>query len=492
MSELHQTAFKKAQVLYEIGRYEEVISLLGPHLSSLPDSYIFFHALYKTGQYDEILRLSQNISPNNDRYIDILRLRAWTFYDIDEFQQAKSEISEAIKLAPNDETVHYTYAWIKLTLREYKSAHSSILTAISLAPDNSCFYDALARICLARGQEKQAIIAFETAININPENDEALFGLSQLKTTRKAQLDLLRSALRIDPTDKCYQSKRKELINAYPWWLLPDKYSIQIALPIRIVLVVLCFTYAFLNPVLAQSITNINDPVYLHHVVYTVVFAIIINNIWLSEFILILCISLFSRELFISPTSDQMVIFTLQVLSSVIALPFVKPVIFYQLEYLQNTWRNIRALPTVTTTFKALCVLPLWQLDKVLLPWLAAIAFMFGMQGNHVLLWLCVGPSILFLCMLAFCLCVVVPILVLTFDLNGLRRVFLQLSILFFPWLSIHVFFYLQLIFFSLILNLSVFSVIETQVAIVFGYVISSSTIRFHNLVADTRPGTLI
>lgn len=492
MDGLHNDFYKRAKVLYEIRRYNDVVSLLGPHLSVLDDSYIFFDSLYRMDQYNELLHLSSMIHPGNIRYVDILQLRAGSFYYLGNVERGEAEIIKAVNLAPCDAWGHYGYAAIQFTLDKYKSAHRSIMLAISLEPDVSCFYDLRAKICWARGNKKQAAIDFEKAVNLNPENDDALFGLAQCKTTIQEKLQLLQSALHLDPSDKRYQDDYKEIVNAFPWWLRQDRYPIQISTPIQITLVLSCFLFALLNPALAHAIDNINDPVYIHHVVYTLVFALIINNIWRSELLLVLCVILFSREIFLFPNSNQLLIFVLQVFGSVIALPFVKPIIFSKLEFCRGFLRILRTLPTSSAILKSLCISPFRQIDKVFFPWMAAIAFMFGMQGDHDLLWLCVGTSMLLPCMLMMQLCVVIPMLIITINLNSLRRLFLQLSVLFFPWFSIYAFFYVQLIFFSLLLNTPFFADIDTPVAVSFGYIISASTIRFYNSVADTNPSVQI
>ena len=487
--------YRKAKVLYDISRYQEVVSLLGPHLLEIFDSYMFFDALYKLEQYDELLHLSQDIGPENCRHVEILHLRAISFNNLRNFESAQNEIVQAISLAPDDAWGHHIFAHVTYNLGDYTSAHHSIMLAISIAPEIACFHTLRANICYGLRQFKQAKLALEDAVRIDPENDDALFELSLFTVSRAKKLELLQSALRNNPSKPSHQVHYSAIYHAFPWWLQPRKYPILIAPSFQIMLTFSCFAFAFFHPVLTQSIENIYDPVYIHHALYILAFGLVINNLWLSELLLVLCVLLFSRQIFCvdSPllgihataalvhpctSPSQISLFLFQLIGSVLLLPFVKPIFFNLRESYLEFLRCLQLLSKNDSLFKSLCAF-LAQQFSAIIPWITAISFLIGITNNFDLL-IMVGcwPLILTLYM---------PIIILlTIPQDKSLQLWLtEICTLVFPWLSVCVVYYLQLSFCSLLLTVPAIACLNIPLSIALGFIVSKSTIRFIHLVSD-------
>ena len=472
--------YKKAIVFHEMARYREVVTLLGPHLQELHDSYIFFHALYQLKRFDELLHLSEGIGPDSCQYIAILHLRASSFNNLHNTERALDDISKAVNLAPDDAWGHYILAHIKYGLGECASAYRSVMLAIGIASENACFHKLQANIYYSLRQFALAKTALEKAASIDPEDDETLFELSLFRGKRHDKLQLLASAVRINPTESIYRVQYKALYHAFPWWLQPKEYPVRIAKPLQVVLALSCFMFAFFNPVLTQCIENIKDPIFVHHALYLLSFVLIANNIWLAELLLVLCVTLFSREIFCVYSEKQIIIFSFQLIGSVLLLPFVKPIIFNLRECYLEFMLSLRSLFRSDWFRKSLCIFLRRQLS-VVIPWITAISFLAGITHNLDLLlfvgcWpLYLGLYLPYLLLLAF----------IADQDKSLYQWFTEICMLFFPWLSIYIVYYLQLIFAALLLTIPVIHQLGLPLCIFLGFIVSKSTVRFIRLVSD-------
>ena len=487
MDDLANELYKQAIVLSELRNYQKVVSLLGPHLSALKDSFLFFHALFKLKQYDDLLHLSQKIGPDDAKYVGILQLRALSFLFLRNGTEARREIMTAVGIEPNDAFAQSSYASIQCALGDFAGAHCAIMRAISLEPEEPWHHLIHAFICLQRKQKKPAIGALENVLSLDPENGEALYQLSLLKKNKNAKHQLLQRALQLAPNCKRYQNQYDGIADAssvIPQWLHPAKYPIHIYTPLKLFLVCFCFLFAFRNPGLAQSISDINDPVYIHHTLYIFTFALIIRNFWLAELLLVLCILLFSRPIVVFPQSSTVCILTLQIMASVILLPLIKPMFFNLGESCRDLWHHLRLLPANRDFFKSLYVF-FEERVEVIIPTNITLWFLVY-QKYEILLYGVIVPFILAgILVFVAVIYVVLTNLLEDFDrpFGVLWRGFKQCTALLFPLFATFIIYCMQLILFTAILYIPlVADIAYPYLAAIVSFVICTSSNRFYFL----------
>ena len=484
MSDFAEDLYKQAIVLSELGQYQKVVSLLGPHVSTLHSSLPFLHALFKLKQYAELLQLSEKRGSEDAKYVGILQLRALSCLFLGNETSGLREIMTAVKIASNDDSVLFTYATIQCALGNLADAQRTIIRAISLAPENSWYHVIHAFICLERDQQKPAKAALEKAISLDPQNSEALYHLSLLKKNKSDKQQLLRRALQLDPNESRYQNEYHGVSDFIPRWLRPSEYLIHIRAPLKLILVCFCFLFALKNPALAQSISNLNDPVYLHHTLYMCTFGLIIRRLWLAELLLILCILLFSSPIVLYPQSGTAVVLILQIMASVLLLPLVKPMFFNLWKSCRDLWQDLRLLPANRGFLKSLYE---FFEDRVVAVISANITLWFLVYKNYQILEYGVVLPLLLasLVILAMVTYVVLTNLLDDFDkpLKVLHEGIKQCVVLLIPVFATFIIYFVQLILFTQILNMPfVVNIAYPYLAAIVSFVVCASSIRFYFL----------
>ncbi|MFK7790022.1 MAG: tetratricopeptide repeat protein [Phycisphaeraceae bacterium] len=179
--------------LTELKRYNEAIDLAEQALSTEPDQAYLHHVLgyawyLKSRAIDASLPYALKEAGIKGQPID----------------HAIAAYQEAVRLEPEDATFHEMLAYVFFEADQDEQAESSALAALALDPQRASCYSLLADICRVtrRYKEGHRYALQSLAVDANRSGSHASLGWAKLMHGDASEsLDLLREALRLDPTD---------------------------------------------------------------------------------------------------------------------------------------------------------------------------------------------------------------------------------------------------------------------------------------------------
>jgi len=93
-------------------------------------------------------------------------------------------LREAIRLWPNDDSVHYRVAQLLLLMGDFDGAVDESRSAISLEPQNANYHVTLGQALSRKGDDEGAVNAYHAAIRLDPNNGFAHIGLGMILKAR--------------------------------------------------------------------------------------------------------------------------------------------------------------------------------------------------------------------------------------------------------------------------------------------------------------------
>jgi tetratricopeptide (TPR) repeat protein len=103
-----------------------------------------------------------------------------------QFPEAISDFSEALKLTPNDPNIHERRAYVEMKTNDYDKALADYSEAIKLKPNEIRYYLYRSYIYETKNDIKGSMADTEKALKLDPNNQEA--------KTRKARLEARQAA----------------------------------------------------------------------------------------------------------------------------------------------------------------------------------------------------------------------------------------------------------------------------------------------------------
>lgn len=184
-------ALQQADVLFDLGRYEQAAALAAQHLAGDADDatalVLLARCRHRLGDEQQALTTVEqalNVAPES--------VSAWLTHThvllaLKEHEQAERSARRAVELAPQHWGSHYTLGVVldRGTRRKHKrAAYESARTAVALAPEESDAHFLVGLTAHHTGNHRVARQAYETALRLDPDSSAALNNLSLLHLRR--------------------------------------------------------------------------------------------------------------------------------------------------------------------------------------------------------------------------------------------------------------------------------------------------------------------
>jgi len=135
------------------------------------ESYDAGERLYKIARYPQaILSFDRAISLKSD-YADAYLLRARAREGISDLQGAIDDLSDVIRLRPNDPQPYVERGLAYLQFKNYEASMADCTKAIALDPKLAAGYNLRGTLVRAQGNPHQALEDFTRAVNLVPDLD---------------------------------------------------------------------------------------------------------------------------------------------------------------------------------------------------------------------------------------------------------------------------------------------------------------------------------
>jgi tetratricopeptide (TPR) repeat protein len=128
-------------------------------------------------------QLDRKQAPN---LVSALQHRGMEYTTQQQFPEAISDFSEALKLTPNDPNIHERRAYVEMKTNDYDKALADYSEAIKLKPNEIRYYLYRSYIYETKNDIKNSMADTERALKLDPNNQEA--------KSRKARLEARQAA----------------------------------------------------------------------------------------------------------------------------------------------------------------------------------------------------------------------------------------------------------------------------------------------------------
>lgn len=207
---MQEQIIQKAKILYDLDRYDEVVSMLHKEMASMEDvqgAWLFSSSLMMLDEMQKALKGAEQglrISPD---YFPLLLLRAEIFKRLSLYSKASPAIEQALQIAPDNPTCHVVASSIFLATDHYEQAIKHADKALSLEPESVDARIVKAYTLYLQDHEQEAQELARETLSIEPDNPNAIALLANLTENRADKVVLLGKALQLDPTDKDQQKE---------------------------------------------------------------------------------------------------------------------------------------------------------------------------------------------------------------------------------------------------------------------------------------------
>lgn len=204
---------QKAIILYDLDRYNEVITLLRKELTSLEDiraAWLYSASLMMLNQTKDALKATELGLRNSPEYYPLLLLRAEMFKHLGLYSKALNDIERALKIAPDDSDCHIMAGSIYLTTDQYNLTLKHAEKALSLEPQSVDARLIKASALFQQDHDLEARKLAQEALSLEPDNPQVMGFIANLTENRTDKRILLGKALRLDPTDKDHQKEFRQ------------------------------------------------------------------------------------------------------------------------------------------------------------------------------------------------------------------------------------------------------------------------------------------
>ncbi|WP_030198627.1 tetratricopeptide repeat protein [Streptomyces sp. NRRL S-87] len=180
-------ARQEADVLFDLGRYEQAAALAAQHLAGDPGDatalVLLARCRHRLGDIQQALTAVEEALRVEPDAADAWLTHAQVLLSLEAYEPAERSARRAVELAPQFWGSHYTLGIVldRTGRRKHRrAAHESAHTAVALAPEESDAHLLVGMTAHRARRYREARQAYETALRLDPDNSQALNNLSLL------------------------------------------------------------------------------------------------------------------------------------------------------------------------------------------------------------------------------------------------------------------------------------------------------------------------
>src|SRR6266568_2719573 len=132
-------------------------------------------------------QLDRKQAPN---LVSALQHRGMEYTTQQQFPEAISDFSEALKLTPNDPNIYERRAYVEMKSNDYDKALADYSEAIKLKPNEVRYYLYRSYIYETKGDVKNSMADTEKSLKLDPNNQEAKSRKTRLEARQSANTPL--------------------------------------------------------------------------------------------------------------------------------------------------------------------------------------------------------------------------------------------------------------------------------------------------------------
>lgn len=209
----------RLQMLYELGRYRDLLELAQPHLPDpTTEPQIFSYAAEAAVQREEYSRARTILQAGLAAHPESSSLRAVQislFNRLELYREALSATEAALELDPDSESIWYLQSVVHYNLHDLKAAEQSILKALSLDPLDLDYLAHHARILWNMDKNDQARQMVQEGLAQQPDHAELLYLHAQMEKDRSKAAGALKQLLGSSPTSTEAQEQYHALTSQF-------------------------------------------------------------------------------------------------------------------------------------------------------------------------------------------------------------------------------------------------------------------------------------
>lgn len=213
------TLLHRLQLMYELGRYRELLELAQPQLADpATEPQIFSYATEAAVQLEEYSRARTILQAGLAAHPESSSLRAVQisfFNRLELYRDALSVAEDALELDPDCPTIWYLQSVVHHNLHDLKAAEQSILKALSLDPLDLDYYAHHARILWNMDKNDQARQMVLEGLAQQPDHAELLYLHAQMEESRSKAAGALKQLLGNNPTSAEAQEQYHALTSRF-------------------------------------------------------------------------------------------------------------------------------------------------------------------------------------------------------------------------------------------------------------------------------------
>ncbi|WP_411073519.1 tetratricopeptide repeat protein [Streptomyces sp. cmx-4-7] len=192
----HGTALRRAEALYEAGRYEQAGTLAAQHLATDPEDaealVLLARCHHRRDAHPAALAAVDQALRAEPELLGAWLMRVQILLSQKRYQEAESTARHAVALAPQYWGAHYALGTALAEHGEHArtpartvEAYEAARTAVHLAPEEDAAHFLVGLTAQRRGDHATAQRAYETTLRLNPQSSEAHNNLSLLRLRRR-------------------------------------------------------------------------------------------------------------------------------------------------------------------------------------------------------------------------------------------------------------------------------------------------------------------
>lgn len=204
---------QKASILYDLDRYDEVVSMLQQETTLEKDvraAWFYSASLMMLDHIHDALNVADRGLRNSPEFYPLLLLRTEMFKQLGLYSKAYNDIAHALKIAPEDSDCHIVAGSLYLATDQYDLTLEHAEKALSLEPESIDARLIKASALFQQDHDLQARELAQEALGLEPDNPKVLGFIANLTENRADKIMLLDKALRLAPTDKKHQKEFQE------------------------------------------------------------------------------------------------------------------------------------------------------------------------------------------------------------------------------------------------------------------------------------------
>ncbi|MFI8823721.1 tetratricopeptide repeat protein [Streptomyces sp. NPDC053431] len=183
---------EQADVLFDLGRFEQAAELAARHLGSHPDDatalVLLARCRHRLGDEEEALATVEHALRVAPESVGAWLMRTHVLLALKQYEQAEGSARRAVELAPQYWGSHYTLGTVldrSVRPERKRAAYEAARTAVALAPEEADAHFLVGLTAQRNGHHRVAQQAYETTLRLNPESSEAHNNLSLLHLRRQ-------------------------------------------------------------------------------------------------------------------------------------------------------------------------------------------------------------------------------------------------------------------------------------------------------------------